>query len=192
MRLFSKVVNCKYQIRSRKEGLKFAKPKATQRVGRSGIENVFAAVFRGRVVAWYTFTTWNGCTFLRALRVLRDNLVALFGNAIFNSPLIVVHDNDRSFCMQTCQKRIRSYGMQPMPLPVRSPYLMPLDYSIWVMILKEMAKTEPQTKESVPDYKVRLHVVAHALPDLTFVTARVKTQVELFVNSKGAITNANK
>ncbi len=202
MKLFSKAVKCNYVIRSRKEGKNAAcvGPKVTQRVGRSGVACIFAAVFRGRIVVWQEYTVWNTQTHLRMLRILRDRIVELFGAAVLtegpNGKLIVCHDNDRVFNAAPCQTRLKNYRFDPMPLPVRSPWLMPLDYSIWVQILNEMVATTPADsevpRETVLQYKERLATCALGLPDLTPTLKNMRTRVEILCKSEGKPTNALK
>ena len=198
MKLFSKAVKCQYVIRSRKEGKKeeCTAPKISQRVGRSGIANIFAAVFRGQIVVWQEYTVWNGATHKRMLRILSDRLVALFGPLILsdgpNGKHLVCHDNDRVFNAAECQARLRHYGMDPMPLPVRSPWLMPLDYSIWVQILKKMEADTPNAKEKVPQYKERLEHTANHLPDLTPTLRNMCARVDILCKSHGNPVNALK
>jgi len=133
--------------------------------GANGTIHVFAAIADGKVMAWLTYTRWSGATYVRMLRALRRNILRRWPTRL---QCILCHDQDPTGFLSKKGKRAEAHlGFDPLVLSVRSPELMPLDYSFWHAVLAKMQATENARpagwKESVPDYKTRLHNTAKSL-----------------------------
>jgi len=159
-----------FVIRTKSEGLlpECVKPGPQHKPGNAGLEKIFMAVFRGRVVAWVSFRKWNARTYTRCLNILSGGLRlrGVLGNG---RRVVLVHDNDPSLKSGLGMRHAARLGFDSLPLPVRSPELMPHDFSMWKRILGVMQAYEDApgyVRESVAAYRTRLQDTALGLAEV--------------------------
>jgi len=166
---FARMGKVTFVIRSKSEGLlpECVKPGPQHKPGNSGLEKIFMAVFRGHVVAWIRFRKWNARTYTRCLNALCSGLRlrGVLGNG---RRVVLVHDNDPSLKSGLGMRHAARLGFDTLPLPVRSPELMPHDFSLWKRILSLMQEFEDApgyVRETVEAYRTRLQNTAVGLPE---------------------------
>ncbi len=185
----------RFVIRTRSEGLlpECVKPGKGHNPGNAGTVKVFMAVCRGQVCAWLTFRVWNGRTYTRCLNALRAQLM-LRGFLGGGARVVLCHDNDPSLKSRLGMRHAARLCFDPLPLPVRSPELMPHDFSIWrrILVLMQAHEDAPgYVRETVPAYELRLKNTAVGLPAayVTSVQAKVHEIAGRIVAKQGGHIN---
>ena len=75
----------------------------------------------------------------------------------------------------------------PIKLPPRTPSLMPLDYSIWARIAKQLMDEAPQGTETKKQFLARLRRIATSLPKsyIKSVIAKMRPNLKALVEARG-------
>ena len=184
----------RFVIRTKSEGLlpECVKPGAAHRVSSSGTAKIFMAAWRGEIVSWIEFRKWNARTYTRCLNSLRN---AMRERGV-QAPWVLVHDNDPSLKSKKGLAHAARRGFQSLPLPCRSPDLMPHDFSLWARICADMqafenARPADAPKEKGEAYRERLRDTALALPHayIRSVLGKVHSRAGEIINRGGGYIN---
>ena len=108
--------------------------------------------------------------------------------------LCLCHDNDPSLKSYLGMRHAARLCFDSLPLPVRSPELMPHDFSIWrrILVLMQAHEDAPgYVRETVPAYELRLRDTAVSLPAayVTSVQAKVHEIARRIVAKDGGHIN---
>ena len=71
-------------------------------------------------------------------------------------PLVIMHDNDRVMTSARAKRAEARLGFTVLPMPPRSPDMMPLDFASWAYWDGQMLESEPAGKEKKEEYVARL------------------------------------
>jgi hypothetical protein len=155
--------------RTRSEGLLPECTKPSQFAAKGGGRGlkIFAAIGGGRLILFEEYRKWNRHTAARLTKKLREECERIWPE---KKQLVIhlCHDNDRSFNSAENALAEKNCLFELFPIPVRSPELMPLDYTHWKWILDRMREHEDRVgwrnrKESVKEYSDRLKRTAFSL-----------------------------
>ena len=81
----------------------------------------------------------------------------------------------------------RQAGIKALTLPPRTPSLMPLDFSVWNAIQKNVVSTSPKGHESKAAFIARLRKCAMGLPKgyVKSVINRTKPNIQAIIDAQG-------
>jgi hypothetical protein len=150
---------------------------------------ISAVVAKDKVIMWYVVPgPWNGAAAATMYENhLQPALARTWGK---RARYTIVEDGDRKGNVSTkgiaAKARSKIY---PMTLPPRTPSLMPLDYSIWQLIVKKMIDGAPKTKKSETKevFLKRLQDIAQSLPKgyVKSVIGRMRPNLQALIDANG-------
>ena len=176
-------------LRKPSEGIDRGFTKPREKHSFIGIPSVTisAAVAKDRVIMWHVVPgSWNGATAASMYEdKLKPALVRAWGK---RSRYTIVEDGDRKGNTSgkgvAAKARAKIYAMT---LPPRTPSLMPLDYSVWQVIVKKMIDGAPRGAESKEAFLNRLRAIATSLPKgyVKSVIRRMRGNLKALVEARG-------
>jgi hypothetical protein len=137
------------------------------------------------------YKKWNGKKAAELTNKLRGELDRIWPEHK-HTVLALCHDNDRCFTSAVNKDAEAEDGFELFRMPVRSPELMPLDYSHWRWILNDMQAQEDRKgwtnhKETPSEYIQRLRATAFRMPKphIDRAHACMMDHIELMRHHKG-------
>lgn len=167
----------RFHLRTPSEGVQpeMTKPgRKKNRMNTGSVAKVCAGISGGRIVMWeYLSNKWTGAA---AASLYRGAIMKILKKAQgVKAKYLIFEDNDPTGYKSNKGKDAKAeLGIEAVPMPVFSPDLNPLDYSLWEEVSRRMVASTPKDVETVVAYKKRLRITALRLPR-SLVTKAVRS-----------------
>ena len=189
-RQFLAAQRVRFHLRTPSEGVlpEMTKPgRKKNRMNTGANALVCAGISGGKIAMWeYLPRRWCGA---EAAKLYEGAIIKTLSKTRGVKPkYLVFEDNDpagyKSGKGMDAKKKL---GIEAVPMPVSSPDLNPLDFSLWDEISKRMVDSTPKHVETVAAYKKRMRLTALRLPRSLVVKAvsSMPTRMAAVVEAKG-------